>query len=193
MKVMRDFQIPSYRSISTNLMETMENEGGGCMDMEPGARFADFPMDRKLTANELEKFRDVVKRMKKGKVKLFTEAGLPRKIRLSKDYLYANVEDFSGKGGGGTKCILCHRILKDTKHCSTSKGCRICMVALCSSNTNKFLDVKESCEYRWHNSLDLHSLERPKKRKNLAEKASDAVGTAVALLGLQRSKRRRKR
>ena len=97
-----------------------------------------------------------MKRRKRNKAELFVNLGLPGKFRCSCEYVHANSLQFPARG---VRCALCHSLLKQEKNCMTTKGCITCCVPLCSAMSNKFEKPEDSCEYRWHNVLDLKSLE----------------------------------
>ena len=79
-----DFKILSYRPILQE--EFIINECVDILDDDiPGMLFDNFSMKRKLDHAELRIYVDKIKKVRKGKVKLYLEPGLPRKIRLSYD------------------------------------------------------------------------------------------------------------
>ena len=125
---------------------------------------------------------------------LYQEPGLARKVRLSKDYIHANSCTFGKKG---LRCILCHYILKDDISTSTTKGCVTCCVPLCSATSYKFNNPEESCEYRWHNIVDLKSLsptkKNTKKRKMTIAESVQAAGEALLNMARPRKTARRRR
>ena len=132
-------------------------------DKDLGPCFEHLPMDRKLTKGELDTFRNIVKTKKKNKAKMFLEPGLGRKIRLSNEYVHTNSMIFTSKG---TRCILCYSILKQEQQ-STTKGCAMCCVPLCSSTKTKFINPNYYCEYQWHKLMDLKGLQPPLVKKEV--------------------------
>ena len=137
MKVMEDFQIPSYRARATVTPQKLYF----CDDLEAGAIFEGMPMDRNLNDTELSKFKSIILNKKKMVGQLYQEPGLARKVRLSKDYIHANSCTFGKKG---LRCILCHYILKDDIGTSTTKGCVTCCVPLCSATSYKFITLNHA-------------------------------------------------
>ena len=120
--------------------------------------------------------------------------GLPRKVRLCSDYVHTNSLAFANKG---TRCMLCYSILKQEKQSTTTKGCQICRVPLCSSTSVKFKDPKESCEYRWHHTVDLSSLTKVSTNKRgltgiVKGAVEKAAGTLMNLSTQGRTKRKRR-
>ena len=136
-----------------------------------------------------------MKKRIRNKAELFVSPGLPRKIRLSCEYVHANSLQFPARG---VRCALCHSLLKQEKNCMTTKGCVTCCVPLCSAMSNKFEKTEDSCEYRWHHILDLHSLEpsliqkMPIKRK-ISETVASVACAVYALLSLSQRPRRKRR
>ena len=125
-----------------------------------------------------------MKKLKKGKAQLYLEPGLPRKIRLSKEYPPWNIISLNK---GGTHCVLCCNILGNKIRKSTTKGCETCQVPLCSSSSNIFVNANESCEYRWHNISDLRTLSKPEKRSLEKNLTGIIVDAANGLLNLNRN------
>lgn len=126
--------------------------------------------------------------------KLYQQPGLARKVRLSKDYVHTNSRNYGKKG---LRCILCHYILKETTGTSTTKGCETCCVPLCSATSYKFNKPEDSCEYRWHNIIDLKSLQptakNTKKRKRTIAESVQAAGEALINMATQRKAPKRRR
>ena len=116
-KVMKDFQIPSYRARAHIRLKPTPQKLEFCNE-EPGKSFDGMPMHRQLNDIELTKFKTVILDKNKGHAKLFLQPGLARKVRLSKDYVHTNSRLFSKNG---VKCMLCSCILKESKGTSTTK------------------------------------------------------------------------
>lgn len=125
--VLKDFQIPSYRERTRLFMDDEVKDGNVCIDRDAGIDFNNLPMDRKLDEDELDQFKEIVKKKRK-KAPLFLKHGLARKIRLSDEYVRTNSMNYSSKG---THCTLCRAILKQDQQFTTIKVCVTCCVPLC--------------------------------------------------------------
>ena len=69
---------------------------------------------------------------RKGKKQVLTYVNEPfaKKLRLNKNYKHDNLKQYHEKG---QKCILCGVLWKGKKRSTTTKGCSICEVPLCSA------------------------------------------------------------
>lgn len=166
-----------------------------CRDKNPGNDFRDFPMDRKLTDAELQNFQAIVSSKRTWKKKIFIKPGLGRKIRMSREYCHENFLQFTSSG---TDCILCHGILNEKENCTTTRGCITCCVPLCSASNKKFRQPEDSCEYLWHNVLELQELQLPQKvkkeqKRNAADVDSEAIVESEVIVESEPKRRRRKR
>ena len=93
--VAADFKILSYRPIYRDesvISATL------CDDVKPRVLFDNFPMERRLNQTELGRYVNKIKKVRKGKVKLYLEPGLPRRVRLSKEYPHKNTLCLNRKG-----------------------------------------------------------------------------------------------
>lgn len=166
-----------------------------CDDIEAGELFEGMPMNRPLSEDELNIFKDKITKKNKMIGELYQKPGLARKIRLSNDSIHTNSRNYGRKG---FRCILCHYILKEENGTSTTKGCETCCVPLCSASSSKFKNPKELCEYMWHNVLDLKSFNAKESMTKKANKTKivDSVQGAVdslSSLNTRRNVRRRMR
>jgi hypothetical protein len=104
--------------------------------------FAKLPMKRKLTPNEISKFKSIV-----GKKRLLGElfnSGLPKKVRLDTTYRHIMV-DAVAQG----RCVLC---LLQNKTSWPKFKCKTCGVYLCRKPK---AGSRLSCEEKWHANQDL--------------------------------------
>ena len=131
-----------------------------------------------------------MKKVRKGKVTLYLEPGLPRKIRLSDEYPHTNTLSLNK---GGSTFFLCGHLLRDKIRSTTTTGCETCQVPLCSSNLAKFVNLNESCEYRCHHISDLSTLSSPEKRKWAKNVTGAVVEAASFLLQMNRNSPFRRR
>ena len=138
-------------------------------------------MIRKINQTKLRVSMNKVRTLRKGNVKLYLKLGIPRKIRLSKEYPYKNMISLNIRG---TKCILCGHLLGD-KVCSTTTKCyEICQVPLCSVNSAKSSNTNESCKYRWYYIYDLKTLSILAKRSLTKNVTGSILEVASRLLRL---------
>ena len=198
---MKDFQIPSYRQ-RVKSPDNLRKKNDNCPDEKPGDLFDGMPMYRPLNDCELKLFKDKILSKYNMVSRIYQQPGLARKVRLSNDYVHTNSRSINSKG---LRCILCHYILKEKSGTSTTKGCETCCVPLCSANSYKFKKPEDSCEYRWHNTLDLKSLQpveknqrqKPKEEENknrpITESEQGAIESLMTLSTPRRSPRKRKR
>ena len=124
-----DFKISSYRTICHD--ESIIS-AATCNDVEHGVLFDTFPMRRKLNQTEFRRYVDEIKKLMKGRLRLYSEQDFPRKVRLSKEYPHKNTLCLKMRD---TKCVLCGHLLGDNIRSTTIKSCDTCHVPLYSANS----------------------------------------------------------
>jgi hypothetical protein len=171
-------------------MEDIKNRGEVDESVGDGVDWLKYPRNKLLSDDELKEFCKDMSNLPKGKVPLYLKCGLHKKIRLEELYQHDNSKDYNGKG---TKCTLCSGVWKLTKRNTTTKGCNICQVPLCSWNNSKFKRYEDSCEYIWHHTADLTNMSRPKWNNRSSSTRKRGRNIVEPPVVLRRSKRKRRR
>ena len=176
--VARDFQIPSLRPYKHMTVQESPNQYQSNTNQYHNNEsiFNNLPADRCLSEHELIQFAKIVDEKKRSKYQLFQKPGLARNIRLSNQYSHSNSKELNPKG---IRCALCYHFLKQKSNSTTTKGCTICRVPLCSDNATKFESVEESCFWRWHNVSNFDTLTPPKIKEKCKHNDSTIDDTGI--------------
>lgn len=175
-KVIDEFQIPrSYANGHSDESPTT------CV---AGELFRGLPTNRCMEKHELEIYHQRISE-RKGKKRVLTYVNEPfaKKLRLNENYKHDNLKQYHEKG---QKCILCGVLWKGKKRSTTTKGCSICEVPLCSAEDgSKFHRKEDSCWYIWHYEEHFPTAAPEKKPKK------SSPGTSAPSSSSTRRKRQR--